>query len=918
MQKPPATFIWHQEQEKQTEFILFSRTFELASRPAHFEMNLFADSRYRLWANGQIVGYGPARFHRRRPEFDTYDLASHLTSGSNRIVVEVRSVKEPNFQMDVGPGGFVAWGGNEDVELATPGDWRCRKSLARSSAAPLYSFAMPRTEILDVAAFEKELASADSEWDLPKPVAYPVWGDLHPRSVPMLPFHVLELTAGRGGPLADDEQVFGFHYSFDPPANGNRKWISVAALLISPCSQRVELALFWGRNFLNGRPLNMTADRAYGNRETARVELNKGVNLLYSEVEGISASWGYQLGFPKKAQIEVFALPGETARLLVSEQMDAQDCPSERGAVPATVQELSALNIFQIPQEGLLSQFPARENGWIRPQEPLITVDLKNRFQFPLNATGRAVLVMDIQTVFTGHPTVELECSGATTMDLSYSEVLRPCGLTDSYRCHHLVNSTDRYIVPAGRHRIEVLPERGGRYLQITVFSKAPVCLLQAGVRLSTLRPDLAPPLEDAPESYKQIAALCRRTLLAGYAECFTDSPWREQGMYLGDHYVQYLAMRSLSPDDRVIARCLRLFAACRLPDGLLPAVCPGHYREALADFTLIWILLLEEWALRSGDLGQLAEFWPEVEQILDAKGWLRDGPLVGARKLFICWGIPGLARGDGGISAALSAFYAGALEASARMAALLGKTERSVELKEERDRLQQAYIDTFWSRELDAFAPVPAGKPGREFYSSHVNILALLYNLAPPEKKASLLARVETDLRNQLCDPLRAKRFDGHVEYYFLFYTFRLLAREGRHELIEEIIRVLYGLMLDRGQPTLWENYCTGLHGLESQCHGWASSPLVYFSEELLGVRYPDPQQPGKISIRPTSATLRSCAGIYPHACGNVQISWKVEEDLFRLEIYAPEDVDILDAGGGGAFAGLQQQVNRIVLNRR
>jgi hypothetical protein len=726
----------------------------------------------------------------------------------------------------------------------------------------------------------------------------------------MLPFDVVSINEGRACALAADEQVFGFHSRFDS-SESKTKWIAVACTLSTPVETTISIGLFWGENWLNGEPLELVNDDECGNREYALAHLKPGVNVLYSEIECCFQSWGYQVGIPKDAGVELRALPDAEERLLVSAQMNAADRPSLNGRIPETLPELRGLKELVPFAGGWSSQFPARENGWARPCGELSPVDLSDGFDFPLETTGKAALVMDYRSVFTGHPFVEVECAESAVIDISYSELLRPCGLSDSYRCHHLVNSTDRYVVEPGRHTVEVFPERGGRYLQVSVISDGPVRLERVAIRLTTQPASgRIAPLDRAPQSYKKIVALCERTLLAGYAECFTDSPWREQGMYLGDHYVQYLAMRCLLADEKVMLRALRLYADFRFADGLLPAVCPGANDRPLADFTLIWILLLEEWALRSGDLAALEELWPEVEKTLAAEGFIRQGPLVGGKSVFVCWGIYTPARGNGGLSAALSAFYAGALEASARMARLLGREARACELDAERAALQQAYLTAFWDASQDAVAPVPEGHEARGIYSCHVNILALLYGLVPADRKDAVLNRIESELRRQLTTTETATKFGGHVEYYFLFYTFRLLARENRHALIEEIIDVLYGLMLDRDEPTLWENYCTGLAGQESHCHGWSSAPLIYFSEELLGVKYPDPLHPDRVSIRPASGTLTSCSGIYPHARGNIEIAWNLEGDMFNLNVTAPSGVEIVDAGPGSIFADMQSSV--------
>src|SRR5690348_8428222 len=67
----------------------FRRSFDLASKPASFQVHVSGDNRYQLFANGKRVAWGPARgdlFHWR---FETVDLAPYLDAGRNVLAALV-------------------------------------------------------------------------------------------------------------------------------------------------------------------------------------------------------------------------------------------------------------------------------------------------------------------------------------------------------------------------------------------------------------------------------------------------------------------------------------------------------------------------------------------------------------------------------------------------------------------------------------------------------------------------------------------------------------------------------------------------------------------------------------------------------------------------------------------------------------
>ncbi|KAJ6086118.1 hypothetical protein N7486_010399 [Penicillium sp. IBT 16267x] len=93
-QTPP--WIWlpaHSEDESQPgRYFLFRKSFQW-TRPyelREFPVHVSADSRYRLFVNGQRVSFGPCKSYPERWYYETIDILPYLTEGENVISAPAR------------------------------------------------------------------------------------------------------------------------------------------------------------------------------------------------------------------------------------------------------------------------------------------------------------------------------------------------------------------------------------------------------------------------------------------------------------------------------------------------------------------------------------------------------------------------------------------------------------------------------------------------------------------------------------------------------------------------------------------------------------------------------------------------------------------------------------------------------------
>lgn len=875
-------------------FVLFRHRLEIESVPAHADLHLFADTRYRLWINGHVAGYGPARFLPSHPEFDTIDLAPWLQAGRNTILVEVNHRGANAFDAVPSIGGFIAWGRIGSVDLATPGAWRCRDADAWDAQSPCWSFAQGPIEICDTRALPPAWYhdGDDTGWSVPTS-APAAWGPLTARSIP--PMDMAERSPQSVTLVApvQREQRIGFRESGTPSRDGVRRRSVYALGIHSPRAQTVTLGLFWGPHFCNGSEVRVANHPVLGNRQDGEVELRAGWNLLYGEPEVMTESWPVLVAIPDGAGLQVSA----------SERLD--DPAWMRHAGPFTEDELAAwrssppdaLATLPTPPGGWHSiarghrpVVPAREAGWDRPGTAIAHPAHQVEAVTLPSDTADAVAVFDFAGEFHGHAVVELDAPAGCTLDIAIAERRRGDGLLALFKTHWITNEAERFILRGGPQRVEAFHQRGGRYLAVIVRgAQAPVTIRRVAVR-DTLYP--------LPRTGRfacndpvltWVHAAGDATLRACMEDAFVDCPWRERGCYIGDALVQFHAARTIDADTALVRRTLRLFARDQRDDGLIHDVTPAWLRSPLLDYVYVWVMVLRDvWAV-TGDTALVRELWPHVLRVFTGSAWNynADGLVVPLphQRVFIDWGVPRAART--GVSGPLNAFYAKALADAAELATVINAAEAAM-LASARDTVRAAFQRVLWRPAAGAFIDGVVDGTAIPGPALHTNALALAFDLIPHGASEAVLRHLTASLD-------MGGREEGLLDTYAFSYLITGLYRVGQAVQAERAIHDAYAPMQAAGAWTLWENF----NGGHSLCHAWSCAPMRFFHERVLGVRARIPGQPDDVLIAPESA-LAAASGIVPHPRGPIAIAWERHGEVLRLRLTAPDGVRTTVAPAG------------------
>jgi len=905
-----AEFIWSDETgEGLNRYVLFRRSFALAGQPQSGEFHLFADTRYRLIVNGAVVGHGPGRFFRHKPEYDTWDIAPFLSDGPNVVAVMVNSYGCYTYHSQYSHGGLIGWGQVEDdaggsVDLATGDGWKALDSPGHCPETAHLSFVLNPGELLDARHMPEDWAGAeydDSDW--PQAVALAdqgFWSDPVPRTIPLLDEREVlprERNATWVARPADAEDV----YSFIVVGEDGTRWREAAPSLAityvhSPAERQVTFGGWEGRYWVNGQEVEGTRRDDIYMRKDFTVTLREGWNALQILGTLNVGAWECYLGLPRDAGLSVsaekeigspnmFMLAGpwegdrqERATELTLPLASPDDLPADLGPWRMWPRERGANSAFCERAWKKLTALPADSCWQVDGADYAAQV-----------GPDSLILTFDFGGEVLGRPVLDMTAAAGTLVDVMYSERL-PDGVPEHY--HRLtVRMAERYITRAGRQTWQTFHPRGFRWLDVVVtgdlsgFSLHRVSATRANYPVEWLgRFACSDPRLNA------IWQMGADTQHACMEDAYLDCPRRERGSYPGDNLAQFHTVLAVFGDTQLMRHTVELALLSQDENGMMPHCSHSPLYGQHPDYTAITVQSLWVYYARTGDVDFLREMKPRLERTMAglASFEVPQYGLLDGSHLQPYLDIGRLDRT--GMSCALNCFYQRAFHDAARIMRVIGDDGAAARYQARAESLAQAIRTHYWDEERGVFldrlrSEVPDTQP-----SAPGNILPLLYEIADEDQAPRALEFVVEAMLHNFQSPVPT-RYDGwNVSAYFSFYGLGVLYGYGLAEEAEQYIRTCWGIMLDRGAWTCWENWV----GLSSQCHAWASSPTHYMSSAVLGVTFPEPGNPNRVRIAPQPGSLSWAEGVYPHPAGPIRVSWQVRAGRLTLEYEAPECVDV------------------------
>jgi alpha-L-rhamnosidase len=505
--------------------------------------------------------------------------------------------------------------------------------------------------------------------------------------------------------------------------------------------------------------------------------------------------------------------------------------------------------------------------------------------EVPAGTTPRYV-VLDFGRTVHARLDVTVEGPAGTIIDAGWDERLtagRPLPAPGSL-IENLWSQVDSWVLDGTPRRLRTLDTRAGRYLLIQVFGPGPVRFR----RLLALEETYPVWQEGQFASTDDLLDAVWQTgvngLIPNMTDAYTDTPWRERGLWWGDAFVAFHINRAAFGDLDLFRRGLRQMADGIDQDGRPAALVPKHDETMILDYGMLWIEGLYSYWQLSEDLELVAELYPAAQRLMlylasyEGKASLLDlAPAHWSQSALIDWSASTSRSGE---STALNALYAANLRQFGEMSAALGSPERGQAYLDKGQAVIEAINQRLYLDEQGCYA---ASRLNGEWVapSPHAQAWALRYDIVPPERQNT----VSQCLIDQL-DPFFNEQQGAAVETYGMFWVLDALARTDQTMAALDLIREQYGRLLDQGATTWWEVFTPNQGRGQSLSHAWGGSPTWFLSSHVLGGQVLGPT---RWRIAPHVGDLRRTSGALPMAGGVLELDWRYTCGNLSMAFDAP-----------------------------
>lgn len=353
----------------------------------------------------------------------------------------------------------------------------------------------------------------------------------------------------------------------------------------------------------------------------------------------------------------------------------------------------------------------------------------------------------------------------------------------------------------------------------------------------------------------------------------FIDGIKRDRWIWSGDAYQSYFVNQYLFFDEEINKRTIR---------ALRGNTEITQHLNTIVDYSMLWVIGLENHYWMTGDADFLAEMYPKLEAMMALlmKQTNELGFIYGRERdwIYIDW-----AEIDkDGVLCAEQILLWKCCRVMDDCGKVLGKPDAG--WADKAAMLKANILHYFWNEEKQAF--IDTYESGRNNVTRHANIFAILFGLVEADKTEAILNHV---LLNDAIPAITTP--------YFKFFELDMWGKLGRLDIIWEALHTYWGGMVEKGAVTFWEQYdptCTGkehyaMYGDpfgKSLCHAWSASPIYLIGRYFLGVK---PLEPGyaRYDVAPHVEFFKELHCVVPIRNGSVRI----DKENGRVNIQASRE---------------------------
>jgi alpha-L-rhamnosidase len=494
----------------------------------------------------------------------------------------------------------------------------------------------------------------------------------------------------------------------------------------------------------------------------------------------------------------------------------------------------------------------------------------------PFSAAGIVSLktnefyIYDFGANCSGFIGARVRCTAKTLLYFHFDELLTGGDVKSKSRQPD-VNNQVVYELEPGVYDLESFESYTFRYLK--VMAEEGSCSLERVCLREFEYPD-NPKATFVSSNYKLnvIFDAAKRTWRQNSVDVFMDCPSRERAGWLCDSYFSAIMEKEFTGRSAVAYNFYENYALpenfAHLPEGMIPMCYPADHDNGnfIPNWSLWFILQIEDYARRGGDAGLIARLQPRTENLLRYFERLEneDGLLEKLERwVFVEW-----SRANGfvqDVNYPSNMMYCAALQSAARL------YDRP-EWAQKAERIRQTILRQSFNG--DFFADNAVRKDGKLQVTGNTTEVCQYYaffcGVATPESHPALWKRLVNDFgpnrddKKVYPDVFRANAFVGN------YLRMDILSRYGlQNQMLLEIQNYFYA-MADR-TGTLWEH----MQHNASCNHGFASYIGHVLYRDVLGIGNIDYINK-EITIRFSDLVLEQCSGAMPVGDETVSLKWK------------------------------------------
>jgi alpha-L-rhamnosidase len=497
--------------------------------------------------------------------------------------------------------------------------------------------------------------------------------------------------------------------------------------------------------------------------------------------------------------------------------------------------------------------------------------------------TVRRVIV-DLEAYYCAYPELVTSGGAGSTVRVLWAEStfeqLKPIGgrkgQRDEIEGKYFTGIGDTFVSDGGpQRRFTTLWWQAGRFIEVVVATEAEPLTIEA-VRLHETRYPLELESRFACDDHgiADLLPMLVRGMQMNAHEVFTDCPYYEQLMYAGDARIEALICYTMTRDDRLPRKAMRLFDVSRLASGLTYSRYPSRQLQIISSWSLWWVAMVRDYAMWRDDRAFVESLMPGVRATMEGfRRWFgNDGFLHAPEGWNTFDWVPHWEAGMpldalDGVSGVLNWHYVYTLMVIADLEARLGEAELAARARRQAIALHDRLVHVFWDQRRGLLAD------DREHtsFSEHTQCLALLSGLLAPER------------REEIVHGLLHDQELARATYYFSHYLFETYRELGRLDAVLERLQEWDALRqlglktpLEQPEPS------------RSDCHAWSAHPLYHMFATMLGIR---PAELGfrSVEIRPQLGSLNKVSGSLVHPHGAITVALVEEEGELRGSIDLP-----------------------------